>query len=221
MTRLAGICWEGHKTEYSADSWFVMCEDERDIARTWKCPQPKCGSALVKVEEMHDYGYYGHQPKIRLRYAELDTTDETFDKLAGALRNALAALKKLRSIGLDDTEFGIWLRAVEAIEIPTKRAVKRKCPNCSKVFIGKSDKRFCSSKCTTSAAGKRLRAKRRLSAVKQYEIIMRDLLRERDREGPLTQTTEAFYAALLSGCWKDMTDEEQADMEKRFSAVPQ
>ena len=53
--------------------------------------------------------------------------------------------------------------------------------------------------------------------VQVYEFTMRELLREREKNGKLSQEIEASYVSRLSDEWKQMTDEEQDAMEKMFS----
>lgn len=62
-----------------------------------------------------------------------------------------------------------------------------------------------------------LRAKYETPA-ESYECIMRELLRRRAK-GPLDQDTEERYAVMLSDYRAQMTNEEQAEIEKKIAVV--
>jgi hypothetical protein len=55
-----------------------------------------------------------------------------------------------------------------------------------------------------------------MTDAEQYEIIMLQLLSERQRR-TLTQDEEATFADRLDRYWQNMTNKEQAEMERRFS----
>jgi hypothetical protein len=51
----------------------------------------------------------------------------------------------------------------------------------------------------------------------RYEELMRELLAERDKRGPLSQTEESRYVGQLDRCWDQMTEEERKQVEEMFS----
>ncbi len=58
-----------------------------------------------------------------------------------------------------------------------------------------------------------------IGAARRFSELMSDLLLRREfAGGPLPQDEESAAAAELERCWGEMTDEEQAESERAFSA---
>ncbi len=58
-----------------------------------------------------------------------------------------------------------------------------------------------------------------IGAARRFSELMSDLLLKRELAGgPLPQDDESAAAAELERCWWEMTDEEQAEAERIFSA---
>jgi len=59
-----------------------------------------------------------------------------------------------------------------------------------------------------------------IGAARRFSELMSDLLLRREiAGGPLSQDEESAAAAELERCWWEMTDEEQAESQRIFSAA--